>query len=212
MNIYMHALNDFERNMVDITTGCVLSGGRSRRMGTDKALLSLGGKTLITTALEGFAGFHEILISAEDAERYAFLGVPVIPDERHGIGPLGGLISAIKATESMFVCFRPVDTPFVPPALHRLLASNCIGKDAAVPVFQNRTEPLLACIAKTALPVLQGLAVNGVFKTQEIFTHLDAEYVQLEVPELITLMGDPASYLVNANDPETFRTLERRHI
>jgi len=190
--------------------GCVLAGGKSRRMGTDKALLTLGGKTLIAAALEGFSGFREILISAGDAERYALFGIPVIVDETPGIGPLGGFTSVLKAAESGFVCFRPVDTPFVPPELHRLVSLGCAGRDAAVPIFQNKTEPLLACFSKTALTVLEGLAESGFLKASEVFSMLDTEYIALETPEILARLGDPAAYLANANDPETFQTFERR--
>jgi len=190
--------------------GCVLAGGKSRRMGTDKALLTLGGKTLIALAVESFAGFPETFISAAAAEDYAFTGVRVVQDEQPGIGPLGGFVSALKAAESAYVCFRPVDAPFVPAGLHSLIAEACSGKDAAVPVIGDFTEPLLACLSKTAIPVLEKLAAEGDYKAADAFPLLDTVYIRLDTPETLGEFGDPLEYLVNANDPEAFEKLGKR--
>jgi len=188
-------------------TGCVLAGGKSRRMGADKALLELDGKTLIAIALEKFSGLKEIFISAAGADDYAFTGFRTIPDDRPGIGPLGGFISALKAAESELVCFRPVDAPFVPSGLHPLLARACYGRDAAVPVSGNLQEPLLACLSKSALPVLENLAAANNFKAADAYPLLDTVYVNLDDPEMISAFGDPSVYLVNANDAVTFEKL-----
>ena len=176
-------------------------------MGTDKAMLCFGGKPLITHALEQFSGFPEILVSAADAELYAFTGFTVVPDESPGMGPIGGFISVLKSAVSCSVCFRPVDAPFVPKGLHTLLSSACSGKDAAVSVFNGSPEPLLACLSKTALPALEKLASEEEYKAAAVFPLLDAVYVDLTAPEILSAFGDPADYLVNANDPETFLKL-----
>jgi len=189
--------------------GCVLAGGGSRRMGTDKALLELDGKALVSLAVERFAGFPEILVSAADAESYAFTGARIIPDESPGMGPLGGLISVLKAAKSPFVCFRPVDAPLVPAGLHALLSAACAenAQDAAIPVFQNRPEPLLACFAKTSLPAFESLALTGDFKVAHAFPMIGAVYIPLDSPELLSRFGEPSHYIVNANDPDTFSKL-----
>ena len=191
--------------------GCVLAGGKSRRMGVDKALLKLNGKYLISIALERFYGLPELLISAADMELYAFTGARTIPDERPGMGPLGGFISVLKAAESDFVCFRPVDTPFVPAALHTMLAAACQEKNAAVPICGGAIEPLLACFAKTALSVLENLAGAGNFKAADAFPLLNTAYIPIDAPEIQENLGDPTVYLINANDPESFAKLSDFH-
>jgi len=195
---------------IPVAAGCVLAGGRSRRMGTDKALLEFDGKTLLAIALERFSGFPEILISAADTERYAFSAAKIIPDALSGMGPIGGLISVLSAAESDLVCFRPVDAPLAPTGLHLILAEACAGKDAAVPVFHDAKEPLFACLSKNALPVFEALASGGNFKVADAFPALDTVYVSLEAPELLDKLGDPMAYLMNANDPLTFTKLGKR--
>jgi len=188
-------------------SGCVLAGGKSRRMGTDKALLEYNGKTLLSIAVEHFSGCPEILVSTSDAEQYILSGVQVVPDEQPGMGPLGGFISALRASRSAFVCFRPVDAPLVPGELHSMLANACLGRDAAVPVSKGSVEPLLACLSKTAMPVLEGSASGGFYKAGNIFSLLDTIYVPLDTPEMLNRFGDPSVYLHNANDPDSFEKL-----
>ena len=186
-------------------------------MGSDKALLELNGKPLIALGLEALARFPEIIISAANAETYApFTGanVRIVPDELPGIGPLGGIISALKAASFDHICFRPVDAPLIPPQLHKILLTEPKGDgscgtpfDAAVPTYRGNPEPLLACFSKTALPVLESLTAEGKYKAAEAFPLLNTYYIDLETPELISLLGDPAVYLINANTPETFQKL-----
>ncbi|MDR3363995.1 MAG: molybdenum cofactor guanylyltransferase [Clostridiales Family XIII bacterium] len=192
--------------------GCVLAGGRSRRMGTDKALLELGGKTLVAIAVGRFRAFPEVMVSAADPDRYAFAGVRVVPDEKPGMGPLGGFLSALKAAGAPLVCFRPVDAPLVPAGLHMILAANAAAANAAavVPVFCGRPEPLLACLSKSALPALEEQVRAGILKAAHLFPLLDTVYLPLEAPELISLFGNPEDWLVNANDPDTFSKLGKR--
>jgi len=190
--------------------GCVLSGGKSSRMGTDKALLELGGKTLIEIALESFSDFPEIFISSKDAGSYSLEKFPVIPDEQPGIGPLGGLISALNATDYDLVCFRPVDAPFVPAGLHRLLANLCSDREVAVPIFKGSIEPLLACVSKAALITLNRQAQKGTYKVADAFSLCDTLYVPLDKPDMRHRFGNPSEYLINVNDPLTFAKLGKR--
>jgi len=190
--------------------GCVLAGGKSRRMGEDKALLIYNGKTLIAHALEQFSGFSEVFISAAEPDNYVFTGARVIPDVLKGIGPLGGFISSLKAAGSDYVCFRPVDAPLFPAEIHSLLAGACLGKDAAVPVFGKSIEPLLACLSRSALPALEKLASEGNYKTSGVFPLLDTVYLDLDAHEMKCWFGDPSEYLLNANDPLTFEKIMKR--
>jgi len=191
--------------------GCVLAGGKSRRMGTDKAMLDLDGRPLIIHAIEGFSCFPEVLVSASDAEGYAFTGVRTVPDERPGLGPLVGFFSALRASDADYVCFRPVDVPFVPAELHSTLAGECIGKDAAVPTYKGLLEPLLVCLSKTALPALENLLDSGELKASLLFSMLDTAFVPLDTPDMRSSLGDPSAYLVNVNDPDSFAKLGKRH-
>jgi molybdopterin-guanine dinucleotide biosynthesis protein A len=183
-------------------TACVLAGGKSSRMGTDKALLPFGASTLLAHALSAMHAFDEVFLSARDADLYAFAGVPIVTDRTPGLGPIEGLAAALSAARHDHVCFRPVDTPLVPAALHTYLFQSLGDFDVCIPTFAGRPEPLLACYAKSMTEVLDHLANSGIRKVSEALSH--ARTLEIPLEDLISRWGDPAVYLVNANDPETF--------
>jgi molybdenum cofactor guanylyltransferase len=77
-------------------TGIILAGGQSSRMGTDKAMLQIDGKTLMERAIEICKPIcHEILISSNNPKHENF-GFTVIPDEIKNCGPMGGIYSCLK--------------------------------------------------------------------------------------------------------------------
>ena len=96
----------------------VLAGGRSSRMGRDKALIQLQGAPLIQHALEILraAGLNP-RIAGGNEELHSF--APVIPDniENAGLGPLSGICSALAAASAHYNLFLPVDLPLIPPRL-----------------------------------------------------------------------------------------------
>src|SRR5207248_20297 len=108
--------------IIDVT-GCVLAGGRSSRMGRDKATLDFGGRTLAARQVERLrAIFERVIASANDPAPFAALGVPVVAD-RGGAGPLAGIAAALAGaeTERIFCC--AVDMPFVAAPLVRHLCT-----------------------------------------------------------------------------------------
>lgn len=93
-------------------TGIILAGGLSSRMGIDKGFIHYRGNTLIELSIQIIKPYcSEVLISA-NKQRYNNLGLPVIPDEIEGIGPLGGIFSCLNKAmfEKTFItaCDMPV--------------------------------------------------------------------------------------------------------
>ncbi|MDY7076875.1 MAG: NTP transferase domain-containing protein, partial [Chloroflexota bacterium] len=80
------------------STGIVLAGGASRRMGRDKAFLELDGQPLIGIVVERMASVcAEVLVVAGDVRPYAGLGVRLVEDSFRGVGVLGGLHAGLEA-------------------------------------------------------------------------------------------------------------------
>ena len=198
-------------------SAAVLAGGKSSRMGVDKALLTLYDNTLAGIAIEKFkndARFSEVLLSANDEARYAFLETPVIPDSIPGQGPLQGMIACLMAAKREYTCFLPCDAPLVPEGFPGWLfeAAFDADADAAIPVWEGREEPLMACCRKTMLPVFERLAESGERRVYLAFSDPSVHIlrVDLSAPEPLEKFGDPARYLINANDPETFQAMRAR--
>ena len=130
---------------VDSVTGFVLAGGKSSRMGQDKALMQLGGRILLSHALElarAAAGSAQIVGSAE---KFAAFGT-VVEDIYPGQGPLAGIHAALAGTRTELNLMVAVDMPFLQPELLSYLVAQARRTTAmvVVPVAGGRLQPLCA--------------------------------------------------------------------
>lgn len=118
-------------------SGILLTGGKSRRMGTDKASLPFGAGTLLTVQLEKFRalGITDVRISG--------YGDGMIPDDVPGCGPLGGLAACLKRIRGGCALVLSIDVPLVPEAVLRGLIEAHTG---GVTLLRHgeRSEPLIA--------------------------------------------------------------------
>jgi len=144
------------------TAGFVLAGGRSSRMGRDKALLRFAGESLIARSLRILreAGLSaSIAGAASDLSAFA----PVIADAQPNLGPLAGICAALKSTSASHSVFLSVDTPFVPFSLlvyllHRARITDCV---VTVPSVNGFVQTFPSVIHRSALPSLQAELSTG---------------------------------------------------
>ena len=112
-------------------TIAIQAGGQSRRMGSDKALIHLGGKPLIEHILERVDGLgDEILITSNYPESLAYLEIPLVPDAIPGAGALAGLYTALEAAQGDRVLVLACDMPFA----NRQLLEFMIKLDPSVDI------------------------------------------------------------------------------
>jgi molybdopterin-guanine dinucleotide biosynthesis protein A len=171
-------------------TAIILAGGGSRRMGTDKSMLSLGGQPLIAAICEQLRGsFDQVLVSANDAEKLAFIGHAIIPDRVSGQGPLMGIASALEASSYELNFVVACDIPRVELRyVRRMLAeAAATGADIVVPVTrQQRYEPLFAVYRKSALDAINKVLASGGRKIADAFTLCKVEHLELDT-DLVNL-------------------------
>jgi molybdopterin-guanine dinucleotide biosynthesis protein A len=187
-------------------TGVILVGGKSLRMGRDKALLQIAGKTFFDRVLDVFReSFDRIVLVGDRAERFAGYGLPVLPDIYPG-SALGGLYTGLyhSATEHVFV--GSCDLPFPNRAVVRHLCSLKSGFDAVVPTLEHGFEPLFALYAKSCLEPMRELLESGNFCAYGYYPNVRVRYVQGE--ELAHLDRDGRSF-VNVNTPEDFERIRK---
>jgi molybdopterin-guanine dinucleotide biosynthesis protein A len=146
--------------------GFVLAGGRSSRMGTDKALVQFAGRALIEHAIEilQHAGLPVHIAGAGDEVR-ALLPphVSIIPDSEAGRGPLAGICAALRSTTAPYAVFLPVDTPMLPPSLIRYLLRHARLAASPVTVASVSASPQTfpAVLARDTLPFLERKLHDG---------------------------------------------------
>ena len=182
-------------------TGIILVGGKSRRMGRDKAFLQVAGKTLFERVLEIFReSFDRIALVGDRAERFAAYGLPVLPDIYPG-SALGGLYTALYHAETEYVFVSPCDLAFPSREILHYLCSLRDGFDAVVPNTVHGFEPLFALYAKSCLGSMRALLESGNFCAYAYYPQIRVRYVQDE--EIAHFNRDGRSF-VNVNTPEEF--------
>ncbi len=139
-----------------IAASClILAGGKGKRLTPDKPLLEINRRPIIErTARVAVSLFEEVLIVTNTPEKYRFLLLPLIPDEREGCGPLMGIYSGLRRIkhETAFVC--AADMPFLDEEVIRAQFVELGGFDIVVPCPMRRPEFLHAFYRKRCLPAI----------------------------------------------------------
>jgi molybdopterin-guanine dinucleotide biosynthesis protein A len=141
----------------------IMAGGTSRRMGRDKAMLPVGGKTLIEYILFQLEGlFAETYLSVRRPGQLDFIPGTSIPDTRPGQGPLAGLYSALKASRCGKNFVTSCDVPVIRPAFIRKLLEHARYFDIVVASTDGtRPEPLFGVYDKGVLPTVRNILEAG---------------------------------------------------
>ncbi|MBN2361779.1 MAG: NTP transferase domain-containing protein [Deltaproteobacteria bacterium] len=177
-------------------TGVVLAGGRSTRMRRDKALLPLAGRPLIAHAVDGLRSHtEEVLVSAGDAGKYAFLDLPVVVDREPDQGPMMAVASTLERARHDTVLYSPCDVPRLPAVLVARLFRAVRGGEIAVPRDPDgRFEPLLAVYRRSVLPELWRALAAGQRRLVHVYDRCDTRVVPLEPGEELRNVNTAADY------------------
>ena len=174
--------------------GAVLTGGRSRRMGRDKALLVVGERPMAARAADALrgAGADPVVAVGGDAPALAVAGLDVIPDLHPSEGPLGGLLTVFAAlVDHDLVAVIATDLPDVTSELLTRLVDD-LGDDDAVFAAADRLEPLCGVWrVATCQPVVAKAFADG-----ERAVH------RAVVPLRHHTVSAPAHLLRNVNEPD----------
>jgi molybdenum cofactor guanylyltransferase len=156
----------------------ILSGGKSSRMGTNKALLKINQKTNIERIAEELKkGFDETILVTNEPETYDFLDVTITLDHYPGKGPLAGLHAGLLASQYEVNFIVACDMPFISAEMARDLVSQ-IGKyDAVIPVINGRQHPLFSVFSKKTLAKIEEAIENNSLRMQSLLDHLDVHYL-----------------------------------
>jgi molybdopterin-guanine dinucleotide biosynthesis protein A len=132
--------------------GVVLCGGRSVRMGIDKATIEIDGTTLLDRAIARLAGVCDPVLIAPGGLTLDVDAHFLVPDTLPDAGPLGGIVAALQRSPHPRLAVVAVDMPWLDAALLSLLASRIGDHDIALCETQRGMEPLHAIYAQSALP------------------------------------------------------------
>jgi molybdenum cofactor guanylyltransferase len=168
-------------------TAIVLAGGKSERMGQDKALLRVDGQPLIAHICAQLAPhFDEVLVSTSTPEQYGFLDVKRVPDKAPGAGPLMGIASALEVSRHDLNLVAPCDMPRIDLRLMRRMLREARHYDAVIPVSAaGDVQPLFAVYSKRALPIVNAALAEGQRSVKETFKRCRVKYLEISEPEAL---------------------------
>ncbi len=177
----------------------ILAGGKSSRMGRDKAFLEWQEKTFIEHILEKAkqAKFSEIVIVTNKPEQFQFLDVEVISDIYSQMGPLSGIHAGLVYNQSQFSLVIPCDMPFIDFSLVKEL-EQYIKQDyaAIVPTKNEKYQPLMAIYSKECIKSIEKLLlIDNERKVDKLFDRVVTKFVVLD---------DTENNFFNVNTPKEF--------
>ncbi len=151
-------------------SGFVLAGGKSTRMGQDKATLLFHGRTLLEHALATLRSICSNVAILGRRDLYGQLG-PVYEDVFAGCGPLGGIHAALTNSPSRHNIIIAVDTPFLKPEFLSYLGERARSSNAVVttPEINDYMQPLCTVYAKDFLPIAEEALKSGHYKIVPLF-------------------------------------------
>ncbi len=199
---------------LDVRLGVVFCGGRSARMGRDKAFLELDGKTLLERAVACLSSVvSEVVLACGSEDRYGHLGLERVLDRAPGAGPLSGLEAALARLmraaadpERAFLFALACDMPRAEPAVFDLLFRRLqtSSADAALFATDAGLEPLYAVYRGSALPAVERALQRG--ERRLVAFHDELRVSTLDECEWAGSRARP-SPACNVNTPEEFRGL-----
>ena len=193
-----------------MVSGFVTAGGRSSRMGRDKAWLELDGQTMIERVIAAIKPVTTGVSVIANSPEYERLGLPVYSDTHIGVGPLEAIRTALVNASTSRVLLVGCDVPFVTSELFFFLLGLKGDYQAIVPVgADERLEPMCAVYSTDSLPCVTRLIESGGRKVSLLFEQIRTRRVAFD--EISHLPGAEL-FFENVNTQEEYsRALEVLH-
>lgn len=188
----------------------IQAGGQSTRMGENKALKPFLGRPLIQRVIERLRPIaDEIILTTNQPEAFAFLGLPLFTDLKPGRGPLGGLYTALASARYSSVAVAACDMPFASAPLMVAAAGLLVREDADVVIAETAEgyEPLHAVYRReTCIPAIESAIADDQWRMIAWFPKVKVR--KLTQDELARYDPDGLAFS-NVNTPEEFAQAER---
>jgi molybdopterin-guanine dinucleotide biosynthesis protein A len=180
-------------------SAAIMAGGKSTRMGQDKAWIELDGEPLIARVASVLAEVADEVIVVANDPRYESLGLRVVRDRYPTGGALGGIATGVGAATHDTVLVAACDMPFLSPDVWRLILGHAGDADVVIPRIGGEYETLHALYTKTCVPQMARAIAENRLRVISFFEQV--RVLAIEEPELRAV--DPTlRAFTNVNTPE----------
>lgn len=167
-------------NNIRLSTG-ILAGGKSTRMGQNKALLKINDRRFIDRISEELGSFSQVLISAAQKGIYEDTGLEIVYDEHQEIGPMEGIYQILRAAKEEYVFICAADMPFVTKELVSYMAEFISSDyDCYVMMDEEHIHPLCAIYSRRILDIIKRQIEDGNYRLMNILNSVRTKYIKLE--------------------------------
>lgn len=181
-------------------SGILLAGGKSTRMGEDKAFMKYNNRFLYEHSLSVLSVFSEEILISSSNPRFDKTDYSIIPDETPGLGPLGGIYSCLKKIKYNYAIVLPCDLPLISGVIIEKLIIATENSEITIALNHNNLpEPLIGIYSISAIPAMQEMIETNQFKMQELFTRVKTRFVKIP--------GTNKNTFHNINNPDEFNAL-----
>ena len=157
----------------------IMAGGKSKRFGKDKLIYNYKGKPLIEHVIDVLKPiFKKVYIITNDNEKLSYLNLPIYSDIIQGLGPMGGILTALSYSETELVFCFAGDTPNINSDFIRYMISISDQHDIIVPHFEKYYEALHAIYRKSCIPVIKDYISRGNYKIIDMYSEVDTRLVE----------------------------------
>jgi len=191
-------------------TAIVLAGGKSRRLGVNKAFLQLDGQTLIERVIAGLKNIFSEIIVVTNSQSFGEMkslfqnGPRVVEDVFEDKGPLAGLYTGLLSTSCQAAFTVACDMPFLREELILYLCRQLEGFDAVVPLSFKGYEPLHSVYSQGCRKIIEEQLIRNELRPRLIFPYLRVRYIR---PENIETFDPRMLSFTNINTLEDYRKI-----
>jgi molybdenum cofactor guanylyltransferase len=183
-------------------TGVILAGGKSRRMGRDKAFLPFGKGLLIERVIEVIQRVTaDVVVITNTPEQYQRFGLPMFADVIPEAGSLGGIYTGLAYAKTPYNLCLACDMPFVKPAFLRFLCDTATGADVVIPRNAEDFQPLCAVYSQVCREPIRQKIEAGRLKITGFFDEVRVRVIE---GELLASYDPHDVMFFNANTPEEY--------
>lgn len=159
----------------------MLAGGKSSRLGRDKALEIIEGKTLIGRVIDSLSQLgDDIIVVTAMPNQLSNIKIEKVLDTYPRTGAKVGLCTGLNASLSFYSPVVACDMPFLNIGLLRHLIDSASGFDAVIPRIGDKIEPLHAVYSKNCIPVLEEHISKGKMKISDLFDEINVRYIEAD--------------------------------
>ena len=182
---------------MEAITGIILAGGKSSRMGTDKGMMFFEGRPMIQHILDPMAKICKRILIITSNPMYGMFGFELVKDEQPDYGPVMGILSGLRRSESDLNLVLSCDAPFVDFDLMKRLVLNSDEVDVVAASSSKGVHPLIAIYKRDCLSEFEQAVKENEHRLRTVVEQFKVREFKLE--------GKDEELLRNLNTKEDLR-------